>query len=59
MVTAADERESPVSLSVTATFDDPAEGKAVLAKLQAVLDVLDLEVSSVTRMSTSLNDDRM
>lgn len=53
------ERESPVSISVTATFGDGAEAKAILAKLQAVLDALKLDTSSVSRMSTSLNDDRM
>ena len=51
-----DEVVSPVQISVSAMFDSPAEGKAVLASLQAVLDALDLDVSSVTRMSTSLND---
>jgi len=51
-----EEKVSPVQISVTAQFGDPAEGKAVLAKLQAVLDVLKLDTSSVTRMSTSLTD---
>ncbi len=56
MVTAAEEVVSPVQIAVTAVFDDPAEAKEVLGKLSAVLDVLDLDVSSITRMSTSLND---
>ncbi len=56
MVAAVEERETPVQISVTAQFADQAEGKAVLAKFQAVFDALDLDVSSITRMSTSLND---
>ena len=56
MAVAVEEKVSPVQIAVTAQFDDPAEGKKVLATLSAVLDTLDLDVSSVTRISTSLND---
>ena len=54
----AEERIIPVNISVSAQFDDRAEARKVLDALNAVLNKLDLDKSSVVRISASLSDDR-